>query len=267
MNRLPLLALAFVAGFGSLAQAETITATLTGLQPYVFPTVKLSYNSGAVTTQVTGGTGAILWSNGSTTNPTNDPAFTGNFTTYCIDLLQDIYFGQQYKFDVADLAMGAPKAGAYLVGGPLVSPMGTARADAIQKLYDLHYGDTLGATPDGNKTAFQLAIWNIIYDVSGTGGQADTSVSSGSGNFYVVSGVNGSVVSTANSWLADVFNPALTPATHSYAVQALIGENGAQDQIYASPSSGSPAPTPSVLAGGLALLSLCGLFRLKGRLA
>jgi hypothetical protein len=256
----------------SSTRAETITATLGSLTPNVYPTVEVTYNGGANHTQVTGGAGQINWVNGSTSNPTNDSNFTPNFSTYCIDLLQDINFGHQYIYDTAILASGAPQPGAYLDKSGLTSPMGAVRAGDIQKLYDLHFGDTLGTTAasDVNKTAFQLAIWNLIYDVSGVSnvpGQTapDQFVDSGSGNFFVVSGVSSSVLSTADSWLADVFNLSKID-NHFWNVEALIGENGAQDQVYATLTTGGGqgfAPLPPTVFGGFALLGALAIVRFR----
>jgi hypothetical protein len=245
-------AVCWIASFG---YAETITATLNTLTPSAFPTVELSYPPSSPI-QITGGAGSIGWINGVTSNPTGDPNFTPSFNTYCIDLLQDIYFGHTYTYVLSDLASGSPQAGAYPAGAPVSSPMGSVRAADITRLYDLHYADTLGANPTDNKTAFQLAIWNLIYDASGAGNLPDATVSNG--NFFVVSGVSSSVITTANNWLADVLNSNLTP-TGNYTVDALVGQNGAQDQIYATPSVGgnvNPAPAPRSLSAGVMLLSL-----------
>ena len=260
--------------FATFADAETVTATLDSLTPSVFPTVRLTYDNGATIDTITGGAGQINWRNGSSTPLPSDPSFTGNFSTYCIDLLQDIYFNSQYKFDIANLGNGAPKAGAY-AGLPIQPNLGLARAADIQRLYDLHFADT--ATNPVNKTAFQFAIWNLIYDVGDTtgtvspidNGPPDDTVSSG--NFYVVSidSTYSSAIGIANGYLHDVLDTT-TAATHNYTVEALVGENGAQDQIYAAPGSViSPpyqegvAPLPQPIFGGLALLGLCIAARWK----
>jgi len=269
-GRLRVLAgLVALAIFPALACAETVTATLDTLTPMVFPTVQLTYNAGANKVQVTGGAGQIGWKNGSA-NPA-DSVFTGKFVTYCIDLLQDINFGHTYTYDVANLANGAPKQGAYL-NNTFISPMGLARAGDIQRLYDLHFADT--ATSDVNKTAFQFAIWNLIYDESGVAnGPPDASVSSGAGNFYVVNIDSGysSAIGVANGYLNDVLNSNVA-ATHNYTIEALLGENGAQDQVFAAPGSTTPppfhesaAPLPQPIFGGLALLGFCVAMRWKNR--
>jgi hypothetical protein len=228
----------------------------------------VTYNGGAEQTQITGGAGQINWIN-SSSNPAGDVAFTGSFSTYCIDLLQDINFGNTYTYDVKPLASGAPQPGAYLANSGIGSPMGSVRAADITKLYDLHYAQTLGGVSDNtNRTAFQLAIWNLVYDNSNNG--PDASVSNLSGNFFVpnVSGnaiaQNGPEITTANAWLADVLNPNIADV-QKYNVGALVGENGAQDQIYASTiTNQGAAPLPQSLLGGLVLLGVCAAIRWRG---
>jgi hypothetical protein len=250
--------------FATLAHAETVTATLDSLTPSLFPTVGLTYDGGATVTKITGGAGQINWRGGSA-SPT-DPLFNGNFSTYCIDLLQDINFNKSYTYTIANLADGAPQPGAYK-GLPLTSPMGTARADDIQKLYDLHFDDTNGLNPVDNKTAFQLAVWNLIYDESGQSGAPDDTVNGG--NFYVVSGISfdPSIATTAHNWLHEVLDQSVTDV-HKYTVIALVGQDGAQDQIYAAPGTTPEppplsAPLPQPIFGGLALLGLCVAARWK----
>src|ERR1700721_857485 len=186
---LALAAVAIGLSFAQGAKATTITATLTGLDPYTFPTIYLQGEG-----NMSGGVGQIQWQGLST----NAVPFNGAFDTYCISLIQDIYFGSTYTFTEGSLN-SAPNSGAYPNGQ--TGGMGTGKADEIDELFGSHYGDTLltGQTGTDNREAFQLAIWNIIYDT-------DTSVSSGSGSFYAVSGVDTGVITTANSWLSEAAN-------------------------------------------------------------
>jgi hypothetical protein len=231
----------------SLAKADSISATLTGLDPFVFGTLNLQ---GAPA--VEGGIGNIIWAG----NSNNEAPFAGTFNTYCIDLIQDVDFGGTYTFDLEPPA-SAPKAGAY-VGGTPSSGMGTAKANDLAALFGVDYGQTVGssASAETAKEAFQLAIWNIIYDT-------DASVSTGSGTFYAGSDVDSGAISVANGFLADALNPDNQQYDATDLV-ALVGENGAQDQIALDPlipiSADPPStPLPSSGLAGLVLFLGFGL--------
>ncbi|MGA2229461.1 MAG: hypothetical protein ABSH22_00915 [Tepidisphaeraceae bacterium] len=234
----------------SLVKADTITATLTSLDPYVFGTLDLQGSP-----SVDGGIGNIIWQGAST----NEAPFAAGFNTYCIDLIQDVDFGGTYTFNIEPLA-SAPKAGAY-IGGTPSNGMGTAKADDLEALFGVDYSKTQGSSPSAEtaKEAFQLAIWNIIYD-------SDSSVSTGSGTFYAGSDVASGAISVANGFLADALNPNNQQYDATDLI-ALVGENGAQDQIAldplipisAQPPSGAPLPSSGL--AGLVLIAGFGFFK------
>jgi uncharacterized repeat protein (TIGR01451 family) len=201
--------------------SNTISATLTGLDPNLFGTINLQGSS-----PVNGGIGNLLWSGPSG----NQAPFSGSFNTYCIDLLQDIYFGGTYSYNIESLA-SAPQPGAYPDGIPTTG-MGAAKADELAALFGVDYSQTLGesAAEETAKTAFQLAIWNIVYDT-------DAAVSNGAGTLYVSSGVDANTISVANGFIADALNPANQKYDATDLV-ALVGQNGAQDQIAIDPQLG-----------------------------
>jgi hypothetical protein len=230
-----LLPLSVAVGLNQFANADTVTATLTGLTPYVFPTMYLQG-----TGNITGGTGAIGWQgqNG------NALGLTGSFDTFCIDLIQDINFGSTYTYNVMSLA-SAPQPGAYYP--PQSGGMGAVKAGELSTLYAEQF---VGLSTDDALEAFQLAIWNIVYD-------NDASVSTGDGAFYVVSGFDPSIVALANSYLAGATDLSHQEAFYGSLV-ALVGQDGAQDQIYTS-----PVPAPQTFLGGGVLLGACVLVRRK----
>jgi hypothetical protein len=231
-----LLPLSVVAGLSGASRAATVTATLTGLTPYVFPTVSLDGSS------ITGGTGAIGWQG----QAGNAMGLNGSFDTFCIDLIQDIYFGSTYTFNTMSVA-NAPQPGAYPTGGG-TGPMGATKASELNTLYAEQWTNL---TTDDELEAFQLAIWNIVYD-------DDASVTTPDGAFYVVSGFTQSIVDIANSYLvAAVDGP---QKTFAGTLVALVGQSGAQDQIYAS-----EVPLPRTILGGGILLGACMLVRRKQR--
>jgi hypothetical protein len=239
---LALAAVAIGVGFAQSAKATSITGTLETVSPYAFPTVYLQGEG-----DMAGGVGQIQWQGVSA----NAAPFAGAFDTYCIDLIQDVYFGCTYTFNEGALS-GGPNPGAYPNGQ--TGGMGTAKADEIDELYGSHYAATLasGQTGDDDRQAFQLAIWNIVYDT-------DTSVSDGSGSFYVASGVDTNAINTANSWLVEAANPANQDLDATNVI-GLFAENGAQDQVALggpTPDRLTPAgvPLPSSAAMGGALLA------------
>ncbi|HUB27290.1 MAG TPA: hypothetical protein VL992_17835, partial [Tepidisphaeraceae bacterium] len=139
--------------------------------------------------------------------------------------------------------------GAYPAGDG-TGPMGMAKADEIDELFGADYAATLltGQVGEDNREAMQLAIWNIVYDT-------DTTVNSGS--FYVVSGVDANAISTANTWLANAANPQ-NQVYDANDVVALLGANGAQDQLAVI-----PCPLPPAAWGGGILLAGVAAMRIR----
>jgi hypothetical protein len=240
-----LVALAVIGGFCQSSRADTVTATLEGLTPYSFPNM---YLVGQGT--IGGGAGAIGWQGQSG----NALGLTGAFQTYCIDLIQDIYFGDPYTYDVQVLST-APQPGAYPNGQ--TGGMGAQKASELNTLFQENFNNL---STDDDMQAFQLAIWSIVYDTP-------TQLANGPGventndNFYVLNSLNdGTVISIADGYLTSAVNLS-DQETFSGTLVALVGENGAQDQIYAGPPSlgSSPVPLPSSSIGGCVLLGMCGL--------
>ncbi len=80
----------------------------------------------------------------------------GNFGTFCIEIHQDIFPGNNYTYDVNTVA-NAPLPINILYG----TPMGAAKAAKISELYGRNFATLAG---DVAYAAFQLAIWDIVYD-------------------------------------------------------------------------------------------------------
>jgi hypothetical protein len=218
------------------------------IDPYVFGTVHLD---GAG--DIGGGIGEIVWQG----DAGNASPFNGQFDTYCIDLIEDIYFGSTYTFTVGSLA-NSPKPSAY-PGGNL-NGMGTIKANEIAEMYAQHYADTLPGGNGDEREAFQLAIWNMVYDT-------DTSVSTGDGVFYATGDVSGNAISIANGWLVDAANPANQAIYHANDLISLVGDRGVQDQITIDPNititTGTPLPNSAT--GGSLLLAGLSLTRVWKR--
>jgi hypothetical protein len=232
------MAAAIACGLSGLARAETITATLETVDPFVGGDV---YVQGIG--DVNGAIASIIWQG----IPSNPVGFQGTFTAYCIDLNEGINIGDTYTFTTSPIA-DAPKGAAYPGGSG--GPMGLAKATEIQELYGQHYADTLGAGNGIFREAFQLSIWNIVYDT-------DILVDSGDGTFYAESDVDPTAISIADGWLADAASPADQATYSDPNLIALIGSAGVQDQIVQT----TPL-SPSVLSGG-ALMAGLALMRFR----
>src|SRR5258708_25213821 len=107
------------------ARAEFVTATLngTGLADIISPGATVSINLGDGTAPgISYKPGFVNWTGSST----NSPAFRGQFTTFCLELTQDINPGTAYTYIVVSLE-NAPKPGSPATGGP--GGMGTTKAN------------------------------------------------------------------------------------------------------------------------------------------
>lgn len=177
-----------------------------------------------------------------------NPIQTGqNFKTFCTDLFQ--YAGNGVM-EVAPLS-SAP------VPGP---GMGTIRAGLIQKLYAAKFSES----DDSNDkaAAFQLAIWEIIYDDS------FNAAAVGSGRVAAGLGIDGGDFMLTNQTttfknLVNGFLDAAFAETTPMNLIALVSPNSVsgaprQDQIYMA-----PLPTATALAG----VGLLGLGSLRRRRA
>ena len=90
--------------------------------------------------------GKVFWKTVS-----SDAGFSGVFQTFCLEPNQDLKIGTQYTFNVGGIE-GAP------VPGP---SMGPDKADSVRELW-AKFGDLLDTKTKA--AAFQIAIWDIVYD-------------------------------------------------------------------------------------------------------
>lgn len=160
---------------------------------------------------------------------------------FCADFHQAVVPGQSYTY--------TPMAPA---GLPDVGPDATKLA-LIDRLFDRHYGTATDADRGG---AFQLALWELLYDGPGN-------LNLNAGNINVTSPDSINAVSIAKGWLAALETP--DPAdVDNYTVIGLFNAN-AQDQLTVVPNNPVPAPAGMVL--GLIALGGFGLRRLRRKAA
>ncbi len=170
---------------------------------------------------------------------TSAGGFTGvfngsNFLSYCIELAQQFSFGTNYtNYSVVPVA-----------SAPNTSPMGATQAMDLAKLVAAHFSGSFASTTLTG--AMQLAIWEIVYETSGTYGLTG-------GTFEVTSSNDAAAVAQANTWLAGLGNlTAMAPII-------ALGSADTQDFITIIPVP----PSLALFAGGL----LFGLWGVRRRAA
>ena len=196
-----LLALAAIASLTSMASADFITANFDSASPS--ETVDILNNGSPSSIS----TGQYNW----TRTGGDALAPVGGFATFCIEVTQQIAFGGNYSYDVIPLA-----------GGPLPAtfetPMGAAKAGLIAGLWNAHYGSLVTST---DFAAFQVAVWEIVYDAT---------LDVASDSFQVTS--NAPVALLAQSWLNTI-----TPADPVAAGLFALSSNDFQDQLVPAPAT------------------------------
>ena len=236
----------------------TVTATLDGSNT-LSPSEAVEINLGGGNTPGTSPSlnytpGAVNWTQGGNPNQQNTLLPT-DFTTFCIELTQDISPGSTYTYNLTAL-QDAPNPGTANTGGK--GGMGAAKATEIAYLWGTFHSSigTSGDKADDNAAAFQLAIWKIEYDWGDSSLDAST-VFFTSGNFQA-SSLNGDAdpINTAISWLQQLENG--KNLTFDNNLVALTSSSY-QDQVteVATNPFANTVPVPSTLyligAGGLCL--------------
>ena len=140
---------------------------------------------------------------------------TTSFETYCVDLYQFLGSANDYTLVTGAAHYMAPHAAANV---------------AIGKLYSFH---SL-VTNANAEAAFQLAIWEISYETSGT-----YNLSTGSAQFTS----SAAVQALASNWLANL------PAVSSFDVSVLESPSK-QDLVFAAAAVPEPS-TYALMAAGL----------------
>lgn len=168
---------------------------------------------------------------------TGDSLFgTGPLVSFCAALPEDIA-GQSYSFQVV-----SPSA------LPDVGP-NAAKLALIDRLFDRHYGVATDADRGG---AFQLALWELLYDGPGN-------LDLNAGNHDVTSPDSVTAVAIAKNWLAALETP--NPAdVDNYTVYGLASPD-AQDQLTVVPNTPNQIPAPAGVVLGLIAVGGFGLRR------
>lgn len=232
-----------------LARPFALAALTVGLMAGTAPagTVSLTYDHSTPTApsgtfQYAAGTAAVGGTPGPYYFRQNTPINTGlpnTITAFCVEVNQPIASG----------------ATTYMTYSPLSATPGltTNQVGLITKLFANDYSrawDNTSFAGSSDATAFQLALWEIMYD-----GQTGSALNVSSGNFQVKSGIAASTIATANSWLTALAGQGSNLGDY----QLVYLKNGyKQDQITMIPNPpkpGNPVPAPA----GAVLLGMGGL--------
>lgn len=246
-------------GMAARAASVTVTATFDGSQPNtVGVNLTSNYNDGYHVTPTTVGTvaGIYNFTASSVTGPnppsgdiaaalnfnttTNLP--TGTFGAVCIDFAHNIYYGQTATWTVEDLASVTSAT-----NGVGVS---TNQANAIAWLWQQGAGALGAAGPNvlsdtpSQDAAFQMAVWDLVYD-----GDLYSTASPKPTVSY--SGIDPNISADAGAWAAEAWlatdSGANAPA--GITVYALVATTGTQSFNFAI-IGGPDIPPPGPVAGG-----------------
>jgi hypothetical protein len=219
------LLLAAITALGLATQARAdITALFSGTSPYeiasttAFGTTIDGMPVGPFRFSITSG------------NSTNLPT---NFYAFCADYFQPVEPGSTYTYQTRTFT-DLPNIGTSSI-----------KAARYQELFDRFYATAGTSSTAGG--AFQIAVWELLFDGSSVGTPSLTT-----GDFTASN--NAGVVNLAQSWLNTIDDPnAVAPAT-SVSILGLYNANY-QDQLTVVPPKPVPAPAGLVLLGlgGLAL--------------
>lgn len=223
---------------GASALADTVAATHTGVSPSVVFYYQLDGSVRA--------THAGIY-NYERVGGDYNPLLSGDFVAFCIEINQPARMTRTYSYTVEELE-DAPVPG---VGAGNGLGMGAAKALEIQKLWAKYYDQAILSA--NNAAAFQIAIWEIIYD-------GDLSLSAGG---FRARYPSLAPVVTAQNWLKNLTWSGALPDLRA------LSSPTAQDQVFLAPPQPAPTvvPLPAAAWGGALLLLaiiLQNIRRLRG---
>jgi hypothetical protein len=229
-------------------------AVLFAAQPAAADTIELNNfwaGSGSVTINFTG----TNWHDGSTVTGLNESGGSGGFRTYDLttdlgkkngfqSFCVDIFHSFSFITDSIDVLKPANVA---LAGSTATVPtiISSQAAVDLGRLYTNHHAaiDSTGSSA-ANEAAFQLAVWEIVNERSGT--------YSLSGGQFKATGTGSALASTWLSELGTASNSAYT--ANIWSVQSMLRGSGyAQDVVVFA-----PVPEPQTYAMMLVGLGLIG---------
>jgi hypothetical protein len=208
--------------------------------------------------------GVFNWTN------TSGPNSGGHFTTFCIELAQDVNLNGNYT--VSSLPLGSAPSGQYALTNQIQTVPNPGSAGAAggmgdrsaQQLADLFikYGQTSGAWQNTNayEAAFQSAIWAIVYNPNADGSNLGLTEGSGS-TYFNVGGLDSAATTQANTFLhqvkTDTNNGTLPTLAQAQSELMVYSSPTYQDQIGLNGAEGNPLVTTTPCPSGLCLAIGC----------
>lgn len=244
-HRLNRLLVAAIAVTGFLALPSRASAD-------VFINLELKgYAGGSANVEFKGDTilrpvGPFSWKDTNVDNP--NTSFPPTIKTFCIELDQP-------------LPNLTPPTATFRITDPANAPIikSEAKADAIRALYGNYYDFATDSVKGGLDRAFQIALWEIIYDFGSLEGLDLTN-----GDFAYL--VNSQTLLDAIAMLQGLSGGKEAFDRSGYELVALVApagdgktEDKVQDQIAVRPK-GVPAP-PALLLAGFGMVALLGRAR------
>lgn len=139
------------AGGSALASGPDITGTFNGIIPQV--PITWSVNGGAHF--VPGAAGCFDWTKTGGTYT----GVSGHFTAFCLEVTETIQEPNSYTYKVVPLAGGAAPDG----DGLFTFPLNATQIGQMEELWG-RWRNTLNTSDANACGAFQIAVWEIVYD-------------------------------------------------------------------------------------------------------
>jgi hypothetical protein len=248
------LAVSILSAAGPLAGADTLhigehaQVTLVGVNAGV---KSMTFHYGGAT--ITDFVGEYAWKP-ATTPSTNPWPLNQPFESFCVDLNEFVQLNRTYDYTIKTLET-SPNPDPQSPAG-----MGADRADALRRLWGTYRAGA--QTNDMRAAAFQMAIWEIVFETTPSLNNPLPKLDVTKGSLYMdtigsVTGKSGasitlsSIATEANKYLYNVYNSIGTSYEPNLVVLSM--PNG-QDQLVVM-------PVPAAACGGTALLGLLAGFR------
>ncbi|MGE5612114.1 MAG: hypothetical protein ACM359_22900 [Bacillota bacterium] len=230
----------FALGIAIFAASSVQAAKVTASLGSVSPSARVTINS-----SVTDTAGMFNWTRSSTIDANNDWAYDpkagSEFQAFCIELPQTVSLNTSYVFEVKDLK-----------DAPLTAAMGATKANYLRELWATYFDADQFKLDAKNAAAFQVAVWEIVYENLGQGLNA----SAGS---YQFSSATAGVINQANTWLG-----ALTglPTADLDNLRALVSTSR-QDQVFLTNAPIPSVPLPVSAWAGMVLFAGMGIAKVR----